>query len=68
MIGWMSLGFRDWYFLVFRARYIEIMILAVKLYPSLRDLQHSEPKNQWERNIKLYLGTVHYKHTHAHTL
>lgn len=55
-IAWMILGKVDFYFDSYRGNYQSLMEMAFKMYPELKtELRGREAKNQWERNLKLYL-------------
>jgi hypothetical protein len=55
-IAWMILGKVDFYFDSYRGNYRSLMEMAFKMYPELKtELRGREAKNQWERNLQLYL-------------
>jgi hypothetical protein len=52
----MILGKLGFYYDVYRGNYGSLMAMAFKLYPELnKELRDRDAKNQWERNLKLYL-------------
>jgi hypothetical protein len=56
-IAWMSLEKVDFYFEEYRNGYASLMKMAFVMYPELREqIRERAPRNQWERNLLLYLN------------
>ena len=52
----MNLSRDDFYYLVYRVRYHEILELALQKYPVLRNTTEATAHTEFERNIVKFLG------------
>jgi hypothetical protein len=58
LVAWMNLSRDDFYYLVYRVRYHEILELALQKYPVLRNTTEATAHTEFERNIVKFLGYV----------
>jgi len=56
LVAWMNLSRDDFYYLVYRVRYHEILELAIQKYPVLRNTTEATAHTEFERNIVKFLG------------